>query len=400
MHEQHGPRLLVIQADPSRGQALAEKLQARGLEPACVRPDQLDPQLPDAFDAAAIVLPADRDLDDEPALRELIERLRQRGAATLLWAGPASEAAGAPSADIEQVPPDVSLDEVVGRLTMLARYAPVVRRLDRELTHIQRLGRQLNRYFAEIDQEMRLAGRLQRDLLPRALPEVPGVRIAALYRPAAWVSGDIYDVIRIDDRRLGLFVADAMGHGTSAGLMTMFLRNALLLPAAEHPDRARNPAETLLRIHQGLVRQNLPSSHFVTAVYGVLDIETLRLRLARGGHPFPLHLRPDGEVDVLNPEGGLLGVPMLEPEFETVEHQLWPGSKLVLYTDGLEDALVASDGSTDKTTRLIELLRPILAESDPQTAVRRLEELLDHCEGSLNPADDVTVLLVEIAARR
>ncbi len=397
MDSHHGPRLLVIEADPSRARALCEKLQARGLEPACVRPEQLGAQFPDAFDAAAVVLPDDRPPDDEPYLREVLEKLRNSGAATLLWAPPSATPAAATGV-FEQVPPEISLDEVVGRLTILARYAPVIRRLDQELSHVQRLGRQLNRYFAQIDQEMRLAGRLQRDLLPRKLPEVPGVRMAALYRPAAWVSGDIYDVIRIDAERIGLFVADAMGHGTSAGLMTMFLRNALLLPAAEHPQRARDPAETLLRIHEGLVKQNLPSSHFVTAVYGVLDVTTLRLRLARGGHPFPLHVRPDGQVDVLRCEGGLLGVPMLEPEFEVVEHQLWPGSRLLLYSDGLEDALIASDGSTDKTARLIEMIRPVVADADPRTAVRRLEALLDQREGSLNPADDVTVLVVEIAA--
>ncbi len=397
MASQSSPRLLIVEADPHRAAALCRKLEQRGLQPACVPPEQIGPQFSDVFDAAAVVLAPDHPAARDPALSETLEHLRQRGAATLLW-GPVQPVVTSGSPPIEQVAPDVSLDEVVGRLTILARYAPIIRRLDRELTHVQRLGQQLNRYFAQIDQEMRLAGRLQRDLLPRRLPTVPGVRIAALYRPAAWVSGDIYDVIRIDEARLGLFVADAMGHGTSAGLMTMFLRNALLLPAAEHPERARNPAETLARIHHGLIRQNLPSSHFVTAAYGVLNVEQLTLELARGGHPFPLHIRPDGQIQPLRPEGGLLGVPLLEPEFEVTREQLWPGSKLVLYSDGLEDEL-ACDATGERTQRLIDVLRPWLA-GDVDQFIARLEAHLDRREGSLNPADDITVLAVEISPDR
>ena len=81
--------------------------------------------------------------------------------------------------------------------------------------------------FQGLQEEMRLAARLQQDFLPRSLPEVGAVRFGVLFRPVSWLSGDIYDIARLDETHVGFYVVDAMGHGMPAALLTMFVKKAL-----------------------------------------------------------------------------------------------------------------------------------------------------------------------------
>jgi sigma-B regulation protein RsbU (phosphoserine phosphatase) len=297
---------------------------------------------------------------------------------------------------VEQLDAAAHPEEIVGRLAALSHLAPLVRDLNRELSAQQRLGQQVNRYFEEIDKEMRMAGRLQQHFLPRALPQTARLRFASLYRPATWVSGDIFDVFQIDEQTLGLFIADAMGHGTAAGLMTMFLRKALA------PKRASGafysitpPTEAMADLHQAVVEQELPNSQFVTAAYATLDQQTLELCLARAGHPYPIVINAQGAIRELRCEGGLLGLPDIRPEFEETRVHLASGDRLVLYTDGIEDLFIAERDRVTGATRFTPLFEGI-ASSDAQGLVDQLAWRLDRREGSLNPEDDVTVIVVQI----
>ncbi len=96
-----------------------------------------------------------------------------------------------------------------------------------ELDQHHRRDRALHGQMDRLDEEMRLAARLQRDFLPKTLPEVGRVRFRALFRPAGYVSGDLYDVQRLDEDHVGFYLADAVGHGMPAALLTMFLKRAL-----------------------------------------------------------------------------------------------------------------------------------------------------------------------------
>src|SRR5207249_7672462 len=83
-------------------------------------------------------------------------------------------------------------------------------------------------YMHRVDEEMRLAARLQQDFLPKSLPQLGRVHFHALFRPAGYVSGDLYDVMRLDEKHIGFYMADAVGHGMPAALLTMFIKNALV----------------------------------------------------------------------------------------------------------------------------------------------------------------------------
>lgn len=186
-----------------------------------------------------------------------------------------------------------------------------------------------------IERELELARELQLGSLPGEFPEARGVRFASAYRPAREVGGDLYDVIELSEERLGLFIADVSDKGLPAAFY-MGLTRSLFLAEARRSDSPREVLSSINRLLGEISRAGM----FVTAFYGVYDARTGRLRYSRAGHDQPLWLRPDGSVTLLDARGMLLG--SLAPgEFELTEAEaeLSPGDMLILYTDGLTDAL-------------------------------------------------------------
>lgn len=326
---------------------------------------------------------------------ELVSELARRNIATLLVGMP-DEVALAAGPLVERVPATASDDAVAARISTFARYAPLVKRLDRELYHLQRLGKRLNHHFADIDQEMRLAGRLQRDFLPRQMPGMPGLTFEAIYRPASWVSGDIYDVFRIDEHRVGIFIADAVGHGLAAGLLTMFLRQALV---SKRIDGARYdivpPSEAISQLHHSLLRQSLPHCWFVTASYLIVDTQAMTLTHARGGHPYPIHIAAGGVPRELQVSGPLLGLADIEDSFEQQTIPLSRGDKLVIYSDGVENEFIATRDSGAATPTFTPQFASWCTGGAHELAISICEHL-DGKEGSINPDDDVTIVIMEV----
>lgn len=389
------PQVLLLGPAHRRSRQVCNLLRKRGLSAACLGLNRF-PDLRELREADVLVCtldPQDTEADAE-RLKTLLDYAHSESVPVLVWG--ADKFTQPDGQYVECLSADVGLDEVIGRLTTLAHYAPVVKRMEQELGRLQRLGRHLNRYFEEIDQELRLAGRLQRDFLPRDMPDAGLLKFSQLYRPAGWVSGDIFDVFRVDQQNIGMFIADAMGHGTAAGLMSMFLRRTLVLKQGRgDTDRVLTPAEVLRQLHEGLVRQDFPCAHFVTAAFVVIDVKSLGIRLARGGHPYPLHVNAAGEIREMRCEGGLLGVPGLEPEFDEYRGRLARGDKVILYTDGLEDLFIVERGPRRELASFTEELR-CWARLDADTLVTTVGKYLDRREGSLNPADDVTVVVAEV----
>ena len=143
-----------------------------------------------------------------------------------------------------------------------------MRQTQLEMHHMQQLGRHLNRQIAEVDQDMRLARRLQQEFLPQSLPQIDGFRFSVVYRPASWVSGDIYDIARIDEKHLTFYVADAMGHGMAASLLTMFVRRAIRNKEVDRSGyRILSPSETVQILNDALADEQLNNCQYVTAGY-------------------------------------------------------------------------------------------------------------------------------------
>jgi sigma-B regulation protein RsbU (phosphoserine phosphatase) len=267
--------------------------------------------------------------------------------------------------------------------------------LRNELNVLRRRDETLNFYMARLDEELRLAARIQQDFLPKTLPQIGNVHFHTLFRPAGYVSGDLYDVIRLDERHIAFYIADAVGHGMPAALLTMFLKHSLVTKEIG-PDgyRLLPPSETMRRLNESFVSQQLTHASFATALCGIIDVTTSRVTLARAGHPLPLLLRANGTIERIDCDGGLLGVFPDEIYAETTTN-LDPGDRLVLFTDGVEMGFGGNAAATDAQWRSELLSHRHLDGSELLAALSRT---LDDSIGSLDPKDDLTIIVVENCA--
>jgi len=262
-----------------------------------------------------------------------------------------------------------------------------------ELNVLRRRDETLNFYMHRLDEELRLAARLQQDFLPHVLPQLGPIHFHTLFRPAGYVSGDLYDIMRLDERRIGFYIADAVGHGMPAALLTMFIKHALITKEIKGNDyRLLAPSETLARLNTALIEQNLSQAAFATALYGIVDVDTLQVTIARAGHPNPLLLKDDGFIEPLHCDGPLLGIFPDEP-FQDATTTLSPGDRLVLYTDGIEVAF-CNDHSLDTQQWREELRKRSALPTD--RLLREFADRIDSESGSLEPKDDLTMIVMEV----
>jgi hypothetical protein len=232
--------------------------------------------------------------------------------------------------------------------------------------------------------ELDVARQLQRELLPAQAPEVPGYGFALSYRTANEVGGDYYAVTVLPDGRIAIAVGDASGHGMAAGLL-MAIANAVLGLALELDPTPDRVAALLNRV---LCRTGDRRS-FMSLFVALLSPASGELRYTCAGHPFPLLRRADGEIVELGRGGYPLGI--REPlELETRAGALGPGDVLLLFSDGLPEAVNAA-GTAFGFDRVAQLLAP---GGEPQAIHDRLVAALDrHLDGA-RPQDDVSVVVV------
>jgi PAS domain S-box-containing protein len=231
--------------------------------------------------------------------------------------------------------------------------------------------------------ERKRADVLQRSFVPERLPEIPGVRLAARFIPGGAgveVGGDWYDVLDIGDGSIGLAIGDVAGRGVQAAAVMAQLRNALRAYVFEsHP-----PGVALERLNT--LAWTLDRHVMATLIYLVFDPSSGRVRFANAGHLPPLCARPDGSTLYLeDARSAPLGA-RAATFYEEAEHVLDPGSRLILFTDGLvEKRLISIDD------RLALLARCLRTERDG------LEALCDHLLAAVAPSgeDDVALLAIE-----
>ncbi|MCG8409383.1 MAG: serine/threonine-protein phosphatase [Phycisphaerales bacterium] len=291
--------------------------------------------------------------------------------------------------------PDSSVEMAQGALTALSHMRSLIRRVDRQFSAMQRLSKTLQRQYEATDRELQLASRLQRDFLPKSLPHRGPFRFETMFRPCSWVSGDIFDIFRLDEKHWGFYLADAVGHGVAAGLLTMYIKYAI------RPKRIlRNgyelvpPSEVLRHLNDLLIAQGLPDSQFISGWYGMINAETLELKYAVAGHPPALFIDGEGDIRELHGDGCLLGINAGET-FSDETISLDPGHRVLVYSDGLEPTLISHRPLIPQQPifedGIVELLR-----RPANDLISQLRERLDNTPGSLAQEDDVSVVIMDV----
>jgi sigma-B regulation protein RsbU (phosphoserine phosphatase) len=235
--------------------------------------------------------------------------------------------------------------------------------------------------------ELDVAHDIQMSMLPKSFPDDKAFELYAAMWPAREVGGDLYDFFPLDDRRWGIVIGDVSGKGVPAALFMAVTRTLLKSTALQ----GLAPGPCLTRVNRLLCQENRLEM-FVTLFYGVLSRDTGELRYANGGHNPPFLLRASGGIEEIAPTGDpVLG--MLDAvEYTTSKRSLQPGDALLLYTDGVTEAMNA-DGSTYDEARLCSALAAQHA-APPRTLVERVLQDVRRFAGDTAQADDIAMLAV------
>ncbi|MEI6244686.1 MAG: SpoIIE family protein phosphatase [Acidobacteriota bacterium] len=254
--------------------------------------------------------------------------------------------------------------------------------------------RHIERDKLRLDEELQIARRIQRSLLPSSVPQIPGLCIADLCEPAMEVGGDYYDVFLLGPRQVGVLVADVSGKGTSAALYMAELKGLMLALSRSH----RSPRALLVELND-LLADHLDNRSFITMTYAVIDLDAGTLTCARAGHT-PLLVVRGGDSHVIIPDGMVLGLRLpgagkrFSDLLEEYTQPVQAGDVIVLYTDGITEAMTA-DGDLfgdEALARVVVAHRALDSAGIRERILRDVRAFV----GDAEPHDDMTMVVLKI----
>jgi phosphoserine phosphatase RsbU/P len=241
-----------------------------------------------------------------------------------------------------------------------------------------------------INMELEIARRIQSSIIPQSAPTFTGLEIVARYVPMSAVAGDFYDFLCIDEKRVGILVADVTGHGVPAALIASMLKVAFAGQAAH----AHDPARVLNGLNGSLCGNF--EAHFVTAAYVFVDLEKNLLHYSAAAHPhLMLASGTAGNVREIEENGLMLGM-FPEAVYTSVEIRVGPGDRCLLYTDGI---LEAKNAGQEEFGRL--RCKEFLESHREIPAARFANSLLERVAGfsgytsARSQEDDITLLVLD-----
>jgi sigma-B regulation protein RsbU (phosphoserine phosphatase) len=241
-----------------------------------------------------------------------------------------------------------------------------------------------------INKELEIARRIQSSTLPQSVPTLAGLEIAARYVPMSAVAGDFYDFLLVDDRRVGILIADVTGHGIPAALIASMLKVAFAGQALY----ASDPTRVLTGLNRILCGKF--EEHFVTAAYLFVDLERNLLRYSAAAHP-PLMLvsRREGEVREIEENGLMLGL-FPDATYACAEIRVRPGDRCLLYTDGILEAQNAAqeEFSKSRCKEFLHTQRDIPAARFANLLLDRIASFSGRNSGRAQE-DDITLLVLD-----
>lgn len=254
------------------------------------------------------------------------------------------------------------------------------------------LRNQLTAANAALDRELQIVGKIQRSLLPRRLPPIDGFDLATHYETSARAGGDYYDFFPLGDGCWGIFIADVAGHGAPAAVL-MAITHAI---AHATPGTHAPPVELLTRLNDQLARVYTRGRTFITAFYAVLDPKTMSLTYCSAGHN-PPRIARRGRVISLDDGGGLpLGILADQPYVQS-SVTLEPRDLLLLYTDGIVEAMAPRQGDAPRELFGVERLDELLLACNAPTAESCIHQIRAHLAAfseNAPPNDDRTLIAI------
>lgn len=242
-----------------------------------------------------------------------------------------------------------------------------------------------------LSRELELARSIQSALVPHTFPNHERLSVYGTMIPAAQVGGDLFDCFMLDDQRLAFTIGDVSGKGIAAALFMAVSRTVLRVAAS----KGLSPRECLTEAHQFLYGERRATSHFVTCFYGILDLASGQLEYSRAGHNPPYLVRGN-EVQTLDAASGLpLGM-LRRVNYDTATVQLEAGDTLLLFTDGITEAMNPQQEEYGEA-RLVQLLSANASALSVEELVQAVTQSATAFAEGAPASDDMTVLGVRFS---
>jgi len=243
---------------------------------------------------------------------------------------------------------------------------------------------------ARIAEQMRLAGVVQRKMIPQTAPLIPGLDVAATYIPCFDVGGDFYDFIKISDNCIAVAIADVTGKGMPAALMMSCFRGTMRAYAGN--EGSKNNIEEIINKLNKMACSECPAGEFVTLFYAIIDVKGETITYCNCGHE-PTVLMRDGDTKELEKGGLVLGVEA-KAEYEIETLRLRDRDCLLFYTDGLIDA-ANFDGQFWGRGNLLKTAKKFTADSAEQM-VKNILGYRRRFVGLARQVDDTSIIVVKV----
>ncbi len=265
-------------------------------------------------------------------------------------------------------------------------YSKTKARLERRNVELQQMV-QTGAVRLEIqEQELQRAREIQQSLLPKEIPQLPGIALATAWRPARAVGGDYFDVLRLDGNRLAICIADVSGKGVPAALLMANVQASLRASVRDLDSPAR-----VCSIMNGMLCESIAANKFVSFFCGVLDASTRVFCYCNAGHPYPI-LVSAGATRTLEQGGAVLGV-FPSWNYHDSSVNLKSGDRLLLFTDGITEAEDAQ-GEEFGVERVAAFGKVHAASSASELNEQLLAQVSDFCGAQFQ--DDATLVVLAV----
>jgi serine phosphatase RsbU (regulator of sigma subunit) len=290
-----------------------------------------------------------------------------------------------------------------GRLHAFDELERLDEQLETQNAELRATNRRLADANAEFARQLQLAQRVQQGFLPAAFPRTEHIAFDSIYLACEAVGGDIYDVFPIDDSHMGLYIADVSGHGISAALIGATLKMSVeamktAVSASGHKRASilYRPRDMIVRLHS-ILCENLSREHFITMQYAVISTDTNTMTLCNAGHTRPILWSAAARTaELVRTNSGLPIGYLSEEVLVEQELRLFPGDKIILYTDGLTETIRPNtEDDLFGEERLQETVATHGGE-DAEALVVHIREAVDAFGGGVPSADDIALVIAEI----
>jgi serine phosphatase RsbU (regulator of sigma subunit) len=248
----------------------------------------------------------------------------------------------------------------------------------------------LNKAYGQIQADLTMAKRIQKRIMPDNFENMDGVDLSVDYYPMADIGGDIYDIFLLRPGYIRVFLADAIGHGIQAALITMIIKGEY-----EKVKTIEDTQELLQWLNKSFFDLYITLNAFFSCVLIDIDTDKMKLRYSSAGHPDQIHLT-DRSIDILKHTGKLIGIKR-DAEYEFFEKDIKSGDKIVLYTDGLFEQFNEHDeGFTERhISELVEKNRSRSIKDLNAIIIQKLRDFMG-VKDEISVSDDITLIGIQI----